>query len=149
MHVSFFTKPNMAIFIFCFIVIAYILPSVFTLLTQLLFFCKKRKPNKTKIRRNKDACYTCYSFIPAFLTVRHRFSSVGLFYFLIYLLVFYQRYALKQGRMKAAQLSGKMHNANTPSLLLFLTSSIATFVIVQLMQDQAFLSFSYWMFAQM
>lgn len=72
MHVCFFTKPNMAVFIFRFIVIAYILPSVF-ILPLTLFFCKV----KTKI-----SATSCLSLVHSYaLTVWHMFSVIGLFYF--------------------------------------------------------------------
>lgn len=48
MHVCFFTKPNMVLFIFCFIVIAYLLPSVFTLPLTLFIYNVKTKIDALK-----------------------------------------------------------------------------------------------------
>lgn len=81
MHVCFFTKPNTAIFIFCFIVIAYVLPSVFTLPLTLLFFCNLKKPNW----RNKMlvTLLLVHSWVP---TMWHKFSMTGSFFLLFFFL---------------------------------------------------------------
>lgn len=68
---------NLAVFIFCFVVIAYILPSVFTL-PLTLFFCNfKTKIGATSRLLPSSLVHSCV------LTVWHKFSVIRVYFIFV------------------------------------------------------------------
>lgn len=98
MHVCFFTKPNMAVFIFCFIVMTYVLPSVFTLPFTLSF-----RNFETKIGTRSRLLH-CQFFIPQFSQCGIRSQWQGYFVsdvFLFFLPEIYLETGMDTGCMTA------------------------------------------------
>lgn len=126
MHVCFFTKPNMAIFIFCFIVIAYILPSVFTLPLTFLFFCNLK--NQNWCNKMLVTLLRVHSWVP---TMWHKFSMTGSFFLMFFFFTRDMPWNEDGYKGCTAQWKRVMLTHLLASFLL-LWSSVAVFVIIQL-----------------